>query len=795
MARRISPVPVIAAFALGSVLLAYCGAQAAPQARRRVSARPAQATVRYERDLVPLFRKYCVACHGANDPKAGINFLNYRTEAAVQNDRETWEKVLHVLRGHIMPPKGLPQPTPAERARMVAWISRTLEQLQCDLRDPGRVTLRRLNRYEYNQTIRDLFGIDLRPADDFPSDDVGYGFDHIGDVLSISPLLMEKYLAAAEKVVRAATVAPEDRQGPVTRYEAERPREVGGSGTPVDWFRLLGSNSEAYATHLFPRDGEYVLRARVFGQQLGDQTVRMALRLDGKALVEREVPQGPENPQLVEVRLRVAAGRRRVGAALLNEYQEFDPGPVRDERRRPLRSRNLAIDYLEVQGPVIASDAELPESHRRIFIAMPTGPADTRECARKILTNFARRAFRRPPTADEVERLIRYVELAQKEGESFERGIQLALQACLVSPHFLFRVEVDAAPGDPKAVRHLNDFELASRLSYFLWSSMPDDELLAVAEKGLLKNPAVLQAQALRMLQDPKAFALVENFGEQWLTLRTLPQFSPNPRQFPAFDEELRQAMLKETHLFLASVFQGDGSLLDLIDADYTFLNERLARHYGIPGIEGEEFRRVKLTGPAREQRGGVLTQASVLAVTSNPTRTSPVKRGKWVLEQLLGTPPPPPPPDVPELEEPKEGQRLTGTLRQRMEQHMKDPLCASCHSRMDPLGFGLENYDAIGAWRTQDEGYPIDASGVLPDGKSFNGSLQLRRVLLTQKEQFLRAFTEKLLTYALGRGVQPADRCVIDEIARRVAARRYRFSVLVAEIVKSEPFRMRRGG
>jgi hypothetical protein len=446
------------------------------------------------------------------------------------------------------------------------------------------------------------------------------------------------------------------------------------------------------------------------------------------------------------------------------------------------------VDSLEVQGPIEAAPRPVPESHSRIIFRDPK-PGETRTCAREILGRFASRAFRRPATREEVDRLVDLAEAAMKDGDTFERGIQVALAATLVSPHFLFRVEMGNEPAPGSERQTLGDFDLATRLSYFLWSSMPDDALFVLAREGKLRDEVTLEAQARRMLNDPRAQALVENFAGQWLHLRNLKSVAPAKDRFPAFDEALRLAMQRETELFFESIVREDRSVLEFLDSEYTFLNERLAKHYGVDGVTGPEFRRVLLSG---DRRGGLLGQASVLTVTSNPTRTSPVKRGKWILEQLLGTPPPPPPPDVPELKDDKDVV-LRGSLRERMEQHRANPSCAACHSRMDPLGFGLENYDAIGAWRDQDGAFPIDTTGTLPTGQSFRGPKELKAILKGKEKDFTGCLTEKLLTYALGRGLESSDDCTVDKIARAVAADGHRFSRLVVEIVKSAPFRERR--
>ncbi len=581
----------------------------------------------YARDVAPLIGKYCLRCHSAVKPRGGVRLDRDRDDDAVRKALRLWEKVGDNLRSGDMPPAGAKKPTPAEMELLDRWLDAVVYKVDCrGERDPGRVTVRRLNRAEYNNTIRDLVGVDFRPARDFPADDVGYGFDNIGDVLSLPPLLMEKYLAAADKIIDEAWKRPELRK------------------------RLM-----------------------------------------------------PRSP--------------RQGGMLYN------------------------------------------------------------------LRQFATRAYRRPVGDEEVKRLLRLVRLALEQGDGPEVGAKLAFQAVLVSPHFLFRVERDP----PGKVGAISQWELASRLSYFLWSSMPDADLFRLAREGKLREPDVLQEQVKRMLANPKAQALGENFARQWLNLRTLRSFSPDPKRFPGFGAELRQDMLRETQMFFMHIVRQDRSVLDFLDADYTFVNERLARHYGLKDVKGPSFRKVSLQGTPR---GGVLTHASVLAVTSNPTRTSPVKRGKWILENILGTPPPPPAPDAGEL---KEGE-LKGTLRQQMEQHRKNPSCANCHARMDPLGFGFENFDAVGRWRTHDGKYPIDAAGVLPDGSKFNGPRELRQVLLGKKEQFVRCLAEKLLTYALGRGTERGDRCFIEEIAKNTAKKEHRFTALVLEIVKSDPFQKRRG-
>ncbi len=589
----------------------------------------------FAKEVAPLISRYCVKCHGEKRPKGDVNLAAFTDTNTVLKKRSVWESVGDNLRSGDMPPPGKPRPSAEEMDKINSWLDAVVYRMDCKgEKDPGSVTLRRLNRAEYNNTIHDLFDIDFQPANDFPQDDVGYGFDNIGDVLSLPPLLMEKYLAAAEQIVQK----------------------------------------------------------------------------------------------------------------------------------------------------VMAS----PEARKRLFVVT----TQNEESARQILERFATRAYRRSLRRDEIERLLRFVRMAEKNGDGFATGINLAVQAVLVSPHFLFHVEMDRLPNDARAIHPITDFELASRLSYFLWSSMPDEELFKLARDKTLHKPDVLEKQVRRMLKNARSHALVDNFAGQWLQLRSLKEFKPDPDLFPRFDEKLRAAMLKETELFFENIVREDRGIGEFIDADYTFVNERLAKHYGISGIKGEEFRRVSLTGTPR---GGILTQAAVLSVTSNPTRTSPVKRGKWILENILGTPPPPPPAGVEELKEDKESV-LSGSLRQRMEQHRANPNCATCHQRMDPLGFGFENFDAIGGWRDREGKHAINPAGVLPNGQSFKGPVELRAILKTRREAFARCLAEKLLTYALGRGVERYDRCALDEIVKSAAKEDFKFSRLTIDIVNSDPFQKRRG-
>jgi hypothetical protein len=735
----------------------------------------------FQSRIKPLLNKYCFGCHGEKK-KGDLDLRVYTDEASVLRDRKTFAKVAKNLQAHEMPPEKKPQPTLEERELITAWIQSEVFKCDCDHPDPGRVTIRRLNRAEYNNTIRDLVGVDFQPADDFPADDSGYGFDNIGDVLSLPPVLLEKYLAAAQKILSKAIVTDLKPKSPVKRFDADgldgsAPSESLGGGS-----KRLGREGDIFTTVRFPHDGEFILRAKAYGEQAGPEPARMSFSLDGKELKRFDVTAEEPAPQVYEVRSRVTAGTHKFSAAYLNNYRNpKDPNPKN-------RDRNLVIHYLEVEDTDPAQPPVLPETHKRIFFRQPA-PETKTEVARDIIGRFAGRAFRRPVEKEEVDRLMKLFALGDTNGESFEQSVKLALEAVLVSPSFLFRGELQPDPNNPATVRPVDDFALASRLSYFLWSSMPDDELTALASRNALRKS--LEPQVRRMLKDPKAQALVDNFAGQWLQIRNLKLVAPDKTLFPDFDDNLRESMAKETELFFNEIVRQDRSVLDFLDADYTFVDGRLAKLYDLPWITGDDFQRVSLKGT---QRGGLLTQASILTVTSTPTRTSPVKRGKWVLENLLGAPPPPPPPDVPEFKEGKEA-ALTGTLRQRMEQHRENPMCAACHARMDPIGFGLENFNGIGQWREKEGEFLIDPAGKLVSGEAFKGPAALKTILLKGKrEDFVHCLTEKMLTYALGRGLEYYDKCAVDQITKRLTKNRYKFSTLILEIVQSTPFERRRG-
>jgi hypothetical protein len=751
----------------------------------------------YDETVKPFVAKFCFECHNDEKQKGGLTLEGYRAAADARKDRKTWQEVGRMVAAGEMPPKKAKiQPTKEEKESFAAAVESSLTKVECGLaKDPGRVTLRRLNRAEYNNTVRDLCGVDFKPADDFPADDTGYGFDNIGDVLSVQPILIEKYMAAADKVLDAALPPTLDRipQG----KQRFGPQNIGGvfprsakfketneKGREVQRIVFTQPGPGGYTElrldkYNFAADGEYLFRVKAWGLKVGDDDPKMTVRLDGKDLktVTVDVPQAKAKEY--EIRTTVKTGERQLSVVFANPYSD----PNEEDAKK--KHRSLGFESVEIEGPMGGAPRPLTDANRKVLIALP-GAGTEKPAAEKVLAAFARKAYRRPVTPDELTRLLRLYTVAADKGEPFENAIRLPLKAVLCSPHFLFRIEDD--PKEPNGIRTLNDFELATRLSYFLWSTMPDDELLRLAEKGELRKPGVLAGQVSRMLKDPKSAALVENFAGQWLQLRMIPTLTPDKGTFPQWDDPLKEGMVQETEAYFRYIVKEDRPVLEFLDSNYSFLNDRMARHYGVANVRGPEFRKVTL---ADGRRGGILTQASILTLTSNPTRTSPVKRGKWILENILGTPPPPPAPDVPELPPVKE---LKGTLRQQMEQHRANPSCAVCHAKLDPLGFGLENFDGIGAWRETDNKQKIDASGELPGGVNFNGPAELRKILLGKADQFRTCLAEKLLTYALGRGTEYYDRCAIDEVVAKTVKGGDKFSAMVLAVVESDPFQKRRG-
>jgi len=770
-------------FAFALFALPLCAAQSAPPDA-------------FAQTVAPFVQKNCAVCHNEQAKMGGLVLTKYHDTAAFLHDREIWEKVATRVRAAEMPPKGMPRPAAADIAAVTNWIDAQFAELdRTTPPDPGHLTAHRLNRVEYNNTIRDLLAVKFKPAADFPADDSGYGFDNIGDALSVSPVLMEKYLAAAKKI--ATQAIPLSLVTPKPTRQRYSPERAANEPRP----QLENSFD-------LPSEGDYDLRASAGGRH---DPQRIQLLLDGKEIKTDDLIIEHDKPRGSELRLHLTPGEHtfqailtyrdptaeelktiaKMGAdeqAAIAKQIAKHPEDEKQIRLQHAPEPPTYVDALEVKGPFNSLAAPLPASYHRIFLCGHPIGQHTKQCARTNLEQLAGLAYRRPATSAEVDKLMKLVSLGEKDGLTLDQSMRLGVEAILVSPQFLYRLQHDPNPRDPAAVHPIGDYELASRLSYFLWSSMPDAALLQLAAENRLTQPDVLHAQVRRMLLDPKSAALIDNFAGQWLELRNLDSIHPDPVQFPEFDNQLRQAMYTETRTFFASVVQEDHSILDFIDAKYTFVNERLAKFYGIPGVEGNEFRRVELDGT---ERSGVLTQASVLAITSYPTRTSPVLRGKWIMENVLNTPPPPPPPGVGSLDE--KGGPLSGTMRQQMERHRANPVCAGCHVRMDPLGFALENYDAIGHWRTEDAHQPIDSTGVLPNGRKFTGSAELKTILASNRNAFAECLTEKFMIYALGRGLEQYDRAATRKIVADLQANGYRFSTLINGIVDSAPFQLGR--
>jgi mono/diheme cytochrome c family protein len=741
--------------------------------------------------------KYCISCHRGPTAFAGLH-LDTLDTANFETNGVTWEKLARKLRNREMPPAGMPRPDDGTYDALVRYIETGRDRLAEARPNPGRRTLHRLNRTEYGNAVRDLLALEIDVAELLPADDIGYGFDNIADVLQVSPVLMERYLSTARRISRTAvgdTTIPVAYRTYNVHHGLIQTDRV-SEGAPV------GSRGGAIVRHVFPVDGEYeisvTLQRNVDDEYLGlERERKLDLRLDDRRLQLFTIAASPKKIVLgggtppdahLKIRVPVKGGARELAATFLKDTL-IKEGIIERVRDDVVQTYFEGVSGITVAGPFNVQGPGETVTRDRIFVCHPSTAADEQACATKILSNLAHRAYRRPVGADDMTPLLALYKTGAQNG-GFESGVRLALQKILVSPAFLFRAEVDPAGAAPGTIYPISDVELASRLSFFLWSSIPDDQLLAVAESGRLSDPSVLQGQVKRMMADPRSEALVKNFAGQWLFLRNIARISPDTTTFPYFDENLRQALAKETELLIDSQLREDRSVVDLLRTDYTFLNQRLAEHYGIKGIYGTEFRRVKLEDP---NRYGLLGQASILAVTSYPNRTAPTIRGKWVLEQLLGSPPPPPPPNVPSLKDDSTEQKLT--MRERMEQHRANPTCAVCHRMMDPLGFALENFDGLGGWRvsTGPGAGPIDASGALPDGTKFIGPAGLRDVLLKKQDMFVENFTERLLTYALGRGLEEYDNAALRKIAREAAVDNQKWSAIILGIVKSTPFRMRR--
>ena len=750
-----------------------------------------------------LLQRYCLTCHNERLAARGTVPVALRTAdlADVPGTADVWEKVIRKLRTGSMPPVGRPRPEATDSDALAAWLEKEIDRVAAAHPNPGRTEpLHRLNRTEYQNAVRDLLALDVDAAALVPADDQSYGFDNIAGVLKVSPTLLERYMNAARTVSRLAVGAsPMAPAGETFRITSDLSQYQHRDGLP---FGTRGGMSVEYN---FPRDAEYELELELLDLFAGApirEPHQLELSVDGERVaIFHLTPPDPDRdqgsaynrgPDSLQARVQVGAGPRVVTAAFIKKTSALAES-VREPFARPHGEGDYLLyqphlGTLTVSGPFNTLGAGDTPSRSRIFVCRPDAEAAETPCAREIVANLARRAYRRPVTAADLDALLAFYDEGRAAG-GFEAGIERAVRALLVSPDFLFRVVSDPPGVAPGAPYRLSDLELASRISFFLWSSIPDDELLDVAAQRRLRDPGVLEQQVRRMLADPRSEALAKNFAGQWLRLRNISGALPSDVLFPDFGESLRQDFVRETELFFDSVMREDGSVTELLTAGYTFLNERLARHYGIGGIYGSDFRRVALADPNRR---GLLGQGSILTVTSYSDRTSPVGRGKWVLENVLGTPPPPPPPNVPELEPVEDSGRVLA-MRERMEQHRANPVCASCHRLMDPLGLALENFDAVGRWRAHmPGGVGIDASGAMPDGTPFEGPADLRGLLVRNPEQFVTVVTEKLLTYALGRGVEYYDAPAVREITRTAAEQDYGLASLIVGVVRSTPFQMR---
>jgi len=756
----------------------------------------------------PLLVDYCSRCHNDQDRKANFSIEDLKgNDPAHGLNVDAWERIFRKVSLGEMPPREKPQPDPAARAAFVTWLQGSLDGYAMAHPDPGRATIRRLNRVEYANAVRDLLDLKVDFSRELPQDNSGFGFDNIADVLSVSPTLMGRYVVVAGKIARLATGLTSPRPV-VTSYEVPKDGSVMNSGRPAYNERAndalpLGSRGGGAFAYYAPRDGVYEVSGWL-NANTNNETDR-------------------QTEDRISTRIALKAGPHRIGLSFrrqlapdesvqtLRNTLDVVPMPVAAPVMLPLdvsvdgarvkalsvpsyrlsprySQQNFPRDVLQIDvaGPYSSDGGVDTPSRKRIFLCRPKHASAEEPCARSILASLARRAYRRPVTAADVAPLM-HIYAAERSATDFDHGVEAAVEAILVSPHFLYMAEQDA--GARGSVHRISDLELASRLSLFLWSSIPDDRLLTLAEKNRLHRPDILEAEVTRMLDDRRAEALTRNFAGQWLYLRNLDQQRPDISVFPQFDQRLREAMARETEMFFGYVLNSNRSILDFIAADYSFLNQRLAEHYGIPGVQGTAFRKVALS-PAWH-RGGLLGQASILTVTSYGNRTSVVKRGRWILDNMLAAPPPPPPPDIPALKTEHDGRPLTA--RQQLELHRSQPQCMSCHKRMDPLGFSLENYDATGAFRKIDAGQAIDASADLPDGTRFSGLDGLRQILMTRRDEFAAAFTERLMTYALGRGVEAQDMPAIRAIARSAAADQYRIRTIVKGIVTSTPFVLRK--
>jgi mono/diheme cytochrome c family protein len=763
--------------------------------------KPAEANAAAQATVI---NTYCVTCHNDKARTGGLT-LEHADLNDVPKSAETWEKVIRKVRAGMMPPAGMKRPEKATLDGLAAYLETSLDEAALAKPRPGRATMHRLNRTEYANAIRDLLGLEIDPVAYLPPDDESSGFDNIADVLKMPPSLMERYLSASWNISRMAVGDSAIASTTATyRVRPDLSQDQHLEGMP------LGTRGGILARHNFPLDGEYVIRLRLWRNtfdlmrgmedphdiEIAMDGVRLTLVTVGgtddfRSMASNPGTFGADLDKRLTVRIPVKAGTHTITAATV-----LKSNAIRDDLIKPFIRTTVdgldimgdpSVDRLTVEGPLNETGSGDTPSRRKIFICRPASTKDELTCANRILSSLARLAYRRPVEKQALQTLLDFYQRGRANNGSFDHGIESAIQFILASPEFLFRIEPDPPNLAANAVYRVDDFALASRLSFFLWSSIPDDPLLNAAAQGKLKDPAVLEQQVKRMLADKRSSALIANFAEQWLFLRNLKNSAPDLENFPDFDDNLRQAMKEETTLFFDSIMREDRSVVDLLNADYTFVNERLARHYGIPNIYGDQFRRVTVQNDTRR---GLLGQASILTVTSYPNRTSPVERGKWILTNLLGVPPSPPPPNVPPLQDAGNGRPQS--LRERMEQHRKDPVCAGCHKVMDPIGFALENYDAVGHWRNSEDGAKIDPSGTLFDGTPLDGVVGLRKALVRQPDIFVGVMTEKMMTYALGRGVEYYDMPAVRKVVHDARNNDYRFSTLVSGIVKSEPFQFK---
>jgi hypothetical protein len=750
-----------------------------------------------------VLNKYCVTCHSDKAKTGGLSLENANL-TDIPRGAETWEKVIRKVRAGMMPPPGMPRPDKPALDSFVGYFETSLDRAAAAKPNPGRLAMHRLNRAEYANAIRDLLALDVDSAALLPPDDESSGFDNIADVLKMSPSLMERYLSASWNISRTALGNTEiGASTQIYRVRPDLSQDQHIDGLP------LGTRGGILVKHNFPLDGEYSIRVRLWrntfdlmrgmedphdieiaidGSRL--QLVTVGGKDDFNRMAENPGTFGTELDARLTVRVPVKAGVHTLTAATILKSHATRDDLIKPFIRTTVDGLDImgdpSVDRMTIEGPLVQTGSGDTPSRRKIFICKPGSASEEQACATKILSSLARMAYRRPADTATMNTLMDFYKRGRAKG-NFESGIESSLQFILASPAFLFRVEPDPAGIAPNTAYRLDDYALASRLSFFLWSTIPDDQLLTLAGQGKLKDPIVLETQVKRMLADKRSNAMISNFAEQWLYLRNLKTSSPDLQEFPDFDDNLRSAMKEETTLFFDSIMREDRSVVDLLNADYTFVNERLARHYGMPGIYGSQFRRVKVPS---EERRGILGQGSILTVTSYPNRTSPVERGKWILTNLLGVPPAPPPPGVPPLKETYTDKPQT--LRERMEQHRKDPVCAGCHKVMDPIGFSLENFDATGHWRTNDEGAKIDPTGTLFNGAALDGVNGLRRELVRRPEVFVGVMTEKMMTYALGRGVEYYDMPAVRKVVQDAGKNNFKFSSIVLGVVKSAPFQMK---